>query len=66
MKLMMHACPSVMPPDAAVSTSVPVLWFHAPVVPSSPLLDVTARTASLVVCVPVSPEIVTVDPSDRA
>ena len=62
LKLMMHACPSVMPPDAAVSTSVPVLCVHAPVVPSSPLLDVTARLAASAVCDPVSPEIVTVDP----
>ena len=44
LRLMMHACPSGMALDTAGSTSVPVLWFHTPVVSSWPALKVTVRS----------------------
>ena len=62
-KLTSHAVPAVVLPDAAVSTSCPLLCVHAPVVPRSPLLDVTLRLVLSDVCDPVSPEIVTVEPT---
>ena len=60
-----QAVPDVVPPDAAVSTSSPVLWFHTPVVPRRLDVDVTAKTCESSVCEPVSPVIVTVDPTAR-
>jgi hypothetical protein len=54
------------PPDAAVSTSVPLLCVQSPVLPSFEELVATARDDESVVCVPVRPEIVTVDPSARS
>jgi hypothetical protein len=60
-----QAVPDVVPPNAAVSTSPPVLWFHTPIVPRRLDVDVTAKLAESGVCEPVSPVIVTVDPSAR-
>ena len=54
---MTHATPELMS-AVAVSTRVPVVWFHVPEVPSAlELHDVTAGEAEF--CVPVSPEMVT-------
>jgi len=65
LNLTSQAAPDVVPPDAAVSTSSPVLRFHAPDVPKKLDVDVTARACESGVCEPVSPAIVTVDPSAR-
>jgi hypothetical protein len=61
-----QAVPDVVPPDAAVSTSCPELWFHTPVVPKRLDVDVTAKASESGVCEPVSPVIVTVDPAGRS
>jgi hypothetical protein len=62
-----QAVPDVVPPDAAVSTSRPELCVHAPVVPRRLDVDVTAKLAEFpAVCEPVSPVIVTVEPSARS
>ena len=65
LNLTSQAVPDVVPPDAAVSTSCPELWFHTPVVPRRLDVDVTAKLAESGVCEPVSPVIVTVDPNAR-
>ena len=54
--------PDNVPPDAAVSTSDPLLCVHVPAVPSKPPDDSTRKFTLSAVCDPVSPEIVTVDP----
>jgi hypothetical protein len=55
-----YAVPDTVPPDAAVSTSVPELFVHTPAVPRRFDVDVTAKLPSAV-CEPVSPVIVTVE-----
>jgi hypothetical protein len=60
-----QAVPDVVPPDAAVSTSCPELCTHAPIVPRRFDVDVTTKLDTSAVCEPVSPVIVTVDPSAR-
>jgi hypothetical protein len=64
LKVTAYAFPDVGPPNAAVSTSCPVLCVHAPVVPRRLDVDVTAKLSSAV-CEPVSPVIVTVEPAAR-
>ena len=65
LKVTAYAVPEVVPPDAAVSTSVPELCVQAPVVPRRLDVDVTAKLPSAV-CEPVSPVIVTVEPFARS
>jgi hypothetical protein len=60
-----QAVPDVVPPDAAVSTSCPELCVHVPVVPRRLDVDVTVKLAESVVCEPVRPVIVTVEPVSR-
>ena len=60
-----HSVPDTVPPDAAVSTSVPKL-SHAPAVPRRLDVDVTGKVAEVAVCEPVSPVIVTVEPFARS
>ena len=60
-----QAIPDVVPPFAAVSTSRPELCVHAPVVPKKLDVELTAKLAESV-CEPVSPVIVTVEPSARS
>jgi hypothetical protein len=55
-----QAIPDVVPPDAAVSTSVPELCVQAPAAPRRLNVEVTAKLPSAV-CEPVSPVIVTVE-----
>ena len=64
LKVTAYTVPEVVPPDAAVSTSVPELCVQAPVVPRRLDVDVTAKLPSAV-CEPVSPVIVTVEPAAR-
>jgi hypothetical protein len=59
-----HSVPNTVPPDAAVNTSVPVDWSHAPLVPNRFPVEVTVKLAPAV-CDPVSPVMVTVDPTGR-
>jgi hypothetical protein len=61
-----QAVPDFVPPDAAVSTSCPKLSVHEPVVPRRLNVDVTAKLAGPAVPMPVSPVIVTVEPSVRS
>jgi hypothetical protein len=51
--------------EPAVSTSCPVFCVQLPVVPNRLRVDVTEREDVDVVCEPVSPVIVTVDPLPR-
>jgi hypothetical protein len=60
-----HGVSATVPPDAAVNTSVPVDWSHAPLVPNRPSVDVTVKLLP-VVCESVSPVMVTVDPAGRS
>jgi hypothetical protein len=60
-----QAAPTVVPPDAAVSTSCPELCTHAPVVPRRLDVDVTAKLDTSAVCEPVRPVIVTVEVATR-
>ena len=55
----------IVPPDAAVSTSWSRMLVHIPVVPRMLDVDVTAKVSESVVCEPVRPVIVTVDPTSR-
>ena len=65
-KVTVHAVPDTVPPDTAVSTSVPELCVHTPVVPRRLDVDVTTKLAGLpAVSEIVSPVIVTVEPSAR-
>ena len=64
-KVTTHAVPDTVPPDSAVSTSVPELFVQAPAVPRRLDIDVTSKLPS-VVCEPVSPAIVTVEPAARS
>jgi hypothetical protein len=61
-----QAVPDVVPPDAAVSTSVPEFFVHTPVVPRRLDDDVTDKICESSVCEPVSPVIVTVEPVARS
>jgi len=63
-----QAVPAIVPVDAAVSTSCPVLavFVHAPEVPRRPDVDATVKAPLSAVCEPVSPEIVTVEPAFRS
>ena len=54
------------PPLATVSTSSPVLLFHAPDVPNAPLLVMIPRFRLSPVALPVSPVSVTLDPASRS
>ena len=63
-KVTVHSVPDTVPPDAAVSTSVPELCVQAPAVPRRLDVDVIAKLA-VSVCEPVSPVIVTVEPFVR-
>ncbi len=65
LKVTIHSVPDTVPPDAAVSTSVPKL-SHAPAVPRRLDVDVTGKVAEVAVCEPVSPVIVTVEPFARS
>ena len=65
LKVTIHSVPDTVPPDAAVSTSVPKL-SQAPAVPRRLDVDVTGKVAEVSVCEPVSPVIVTVDPFARS
>jgi len=60
-----HLVAAVIPPDAAVSTSSPRSFVHAPTIPNKLDVDVTAMLAS-VVCEPISPDIVTVEFAARS
>ena len=60
-----QAVPDVVPPDPAVITSSPELCVHEPVVPRRLDVDVTVKLDTSAVCEPVSPVIVTVEPSAR-
>ncbi len=64
-KVTVHTVPDVVPPNAAVSTSVPELCVQAPVVPRRLDVDVTGSDGESAVCEPVSPVIVTVEPFAR-
>ena len=64
-KVTVHSVPDTVPPDAAVSTSVPELCVHTPVVPRRLDVDVTCKLGEVAVCEPVSPVIVTVEPFAR-
>ena len=64
-KVTVHAVPDTVPPDTAVSTSVPELCVHTPVVPRRLDVDVTCKLGEAAVCEPVSPVIVTVESSGR-
>ena len=61
-----QAIPDVVPPFAAVSTSVPELCVHEPAVPRRLGVDVTGNVSEVAVCEPVSPVIVTVEPAARS
>ena len=65
LKVTIHSVPDTVPPDAAVSTSVPKL-SQAPAVPRRLDVDVTGKVAEVAVCEPVSPVIVTVEPFARS
>ena len=65
-KVTVHTVPDVVPPNAAVSTSVPELCFQAPAVPRRLDVDVTGKDSESAVCEPVSPVIVTVEPFARS
>ena len=64
LKVTIHSVPDTVPPDAAVSTSVPKL-SQAPAVPRRLDVDVTGKDGESAVCEPVSPVIVTVEPFAR-
>ena len=66
LKVTSYAVPEVVPPDAAVSTSVPELCVQAPAVPRRLDVDVTGKDGESAVCEPVSPVIVTVEPFARS
>jgi hypothetical protein len=59
-----QAVPDVVPPDTAVSTSCPELCVQSPAAPRRLDVEVTATLPSAV-CEPVSPVIVTVEPSNK-
>ena len=63
-KVTVHSVPDTVPPDAAVSTSVPEP-SQAPAVPRRLDVDVIAKDGEVAVCEPVSPVIVTVEPFAR-
>ena len=65
LKVTIHSVPDTVPPDAAVSTSVPKL-SQAPAVPRRLDVDVTGNDCEVAVCEPVSPVIVTVEPAARS
>ena len=60
-----HAVPDAVPPDAAVNTSCPGDCVHAPLVPNLSDVEDTVKLALSAVCDPVSPVMVTVDPTGR-
>ena len=66
LKVTVYAVPDTVPPDAAVSTSVPELCVHEPAVPRRLGVDVTGNVSEVAVCEPVSPVIVTVEPAARS
>ncbi len=61
-----QSVPEVVPPHAAVRTSVPELCVQEPAVPRRLDVDVTGKDDEVAVCEPVSPEIVTVEPAARS
>ena len=65
-KVTIHSVPDTVPPDAAVSSSVPELCVQAPAVPRRLDVDVTGKDGEVAVCEPVSPVIVTVEPFARS
>jgi hypothetical protein len=65
LKVTVYAVPDTVPPDAAVSTSRPELCVQEPAVPRRLDVDVTGNASEDAVCEPVSPVIVTVEPSAR-
>jgi hypothetical protein len=66
LKVTVHTVADTVPPDAAVSTSVPKLCVHTPVNPRRLDVDVTGKDGESAVCEPVSPVIVTVEPFARS
>jgi hypothetical protein len=64
LKVTIHSVPDTVPPDAAVSTSVPEP-SQAPAVPRRLDVDVTGKDGEFTVCEPISPVIVTVEPFAR-
>ena len=66
LKVTIHSVPDTVPPGPAVSTSVPELCVQAPAVPRRLDVDVTGKDGEFTVCEPVSPVIVTVEPSARS
>jgi len=65
-KVIVTALLAAGPPDAAVKTKTPGICVHTAVAPSCPEVDVTLRDGESGVCNPVSPVIVTVDPSAKS
>jgi hypothetical protein len=64
LKVTVNAVPDKGPPNAAVSTSCPVLCVQSPAAPRRLDVEVTVKLSSAV-CEPVSPVIVTVEPFAR-